>query len=168
VSDSGCDRTRSWTYYLGHHSRLHTSINLSCKRSWLRSQSLTPAVAVVVVAVFVAAAGNVSTMEASHLKMVVETTPETSCISNTPQTIDNIRHNVPFIRTSKSFNRHPVRLTVCPEVHFSLLRLRARAGIWHWSRPRPHSSKSLHRSYHHASLRDCVAESPRSYNLGVF
>jgi hypothetical protein len=30
----------------------------------------------------------------SHLKTGVESTPETSCISNIPQTMDNVQHNV--------------------------------------------------------------------------
>jgi hypothetical protein len=33
-------------------------------------------------------------MTTSHLKTGVEPTPETSCISNIPQTIDSVQHSV--------------------------------------------------------------------------
>jgi hypothetical protein len=73
-------------------------------------------------------------MRTNHLKTGVEPTPETSCISNTPQTMDNVRHYVPFIQSSKLFKRYSVRIStelpaVLTQVNFSVSSLRAYAGI---------------------------------------
>jgi hypothetical protein len=37
-------------------------------------------------------------MATSHLNTGGESTPETSCISNIPRTMDNVQHSVPIIR----------------------------------------------------------------------
>jgi hypothetical protein len=41
-------------------------------------------------------------MTTSHLKTGVKPTPETLCISNIPQTMDNVQHNVPIMNQSSS------------------------------------------------------------------
>lgn len=33
-------------------------------------------------------------MTTNHMEMVVEITPDTSCISHTPLTMDNVKHNI--------------------------------------------------------------------------
>jgi hypothetical protein len=42
---------------------------------------------------------SVSIMTTNYLKTGVESTPETPCLSNIPQTVDNFQQNVPIMST---------------------------------------------------------------------
>jgi hypothetical protein len=41
-------------------------------------------------------------MTTSHLKMVVDTSPETPCILNVPQAMDTVQHSLPVMNKTPS------------------------------------------------------------------